>query len=295
MLRLEGKVPKSQSRRHFVSAAMCAGAALLLPPRALATSQIRCGLTPVFLNNDLEILAALKGYLEVATGRSVQLVLRRTYQEITSLLISGQLDAAWICGFPFVANKAELALVAVPVWRGQPLYQSYLITGDQRIAANIDGLNDDIHAFSDPDSNSGYLVTCALLASKGLRPNSFFSRTFFAYGHRNVVRAVGAGLAHSGSVDGYVWEVMTVVEPELTRRTRVIYKSEWLGFPPIAAALGRAQATEVIALRQALIDMSQSDSGRGLLKLLYLDGFAGADASLFDDIAVKMEIVRRLG
>ena len=43
-------------------------------------------MTPVFLTNDLELLSALKAYLEAATGRAVRLVLRRTYEEITTLL-----------------------------------------------------------------------------------------------------------------------------------------------------------------------------------------------------------------
>ncbi len=66
-----------------------------------------------------------------------------------------------------------------------------------------------------PDSNSGFLVTRALLAENRFLPGGFFSRTFFTYGHRNVIRAVASGLAQSGSVDGYVWEVMREIEPEL--------------------------------------------------------------------------------
>jgi phosphonate transport system substrate-binding protein len=51
-------------------------------------------LTPVFLNNDIDLLAKLKSYLSRQTGREVQLVQRRTYEEITALLLSGQLTAA---------------------------------------------------------------------------------------------------------------------------------------------------------------------------------------------------------
>lgn len=53
----------------------------------------------------------------------------------------------------------------------------------------------------------------------------------FTYGHRNVVRSVAGGLTRSGSVDGYVWEALSVAEPELTAQTKVIARSEWLGFP----------------------------------------------------------------
>lgn len=155
---------------------------------------------------------------------------------MTSLLISGAIDTAWICGFPFIENCDKLSLVAVPIWNNKPLYQAYVITGQDQAVDDFKGLRGDIHAFSDPNSNSGYLVTRALLTSMDEKPETFFSKTFFTYGHRNVVRAVAAGLAGSGSVDGYIWEVMAKREPELIGQTKVIRKSEWLGFPPVACA-----------------------------------------------------------
>jgi len=88
---------------------------------------IRFGLTPVFLSNDLEVLDELQAYLSGAVGQKVQLVTQRTYQEVTALLISGNLEAAWICGYPFMKYRTELELVATPLWRGRPIYQSYLI------------------------------------------------------------------------------------------------------------------------------------------------------------------------
>ena len=103
-----------------------ATATLALPfggwlPRAKADpSEVRFGLTPVFLSSDLELLSQLRAYLSSALDRPVTLVTRRTYQEITALLLSGQLDAAWICGYPFIQYRERLALLAVPVWRGMP-------------------------------------------------------------------------------------------------------------------------------------------------------------------------------
>jgi phosphonate transport system substrate-binding protein len=265
-------------------------------PSAYATPRsLTVGLTPVFLNNDLELLGALKSYLEGATGGSVQLVLKRTYEEITTLLVSGQLDAAWICGYPFVSFRDKLELLAVPLWRGKPLYQSYIIIGAESPAASVSDLRGGVHAFSDPNSNSGYLVTAALLAEQKLRPDSYFSRTFFTYGHRNVVRAVAAGLAESGSVDGYVWEVMALVEPEITRSTRVLRKSEWLGFPPVATTRNGLLRQEIQSLQNAFLTMTGQDAGQRVLQLLHLDGFAKTPPEVFDTIAAKVDLVRNLG
>jgi len=274
-------------------ASSVAGAYALSGTRLAAqpVGELRFGLTPVFLNSDIELLEKLKTFLTAATGYPVSLVQRRTYQEVTSLLISGELDAAWICGYPFVKNRERLKLVAVPVWNGKPLYQAYLITGKERNASAFADLKGDLHAFSDPDSNSGYLVTRALLAELKTRPESYFSSTFFTYGHRNVVRAVASGLADSGSVDGYVWEAMRKTEPDLINRTKVIRKSEWLGFPPIACARSMASSDKLSALSPAILNMEGNADGRAVLSLLGLDSFKQFPPSLYDDIAAKVALI----
>lgn len=280
------------TRRALIATA---GASIAAPAIAQVVQPFRFGLTPVFLTSDLQLLEALQKYLTTTMGVEVQLVLKRTYQEIISQLISGLLDAAWICGFPFVAYRRELELVAVPVWRGKSTYQSYLLVSADREASSIADLRGDIHAFSDPDSNSGYLVTRALLAERRIKPQDFFRRTFFTYGHRNVVRAVAAGLAQSGSVDGYVWEVLTETEPELTRLTRPAWRSEWMGFPPIATSMGNAASDGIRRFRHALLDMPNDPTGRSVLALLRLDGFTTGNPALFDSIASRVELVRAFG
>jgi phosphonate transport system substrate-binding protein len=284
------------SRRSFLGRS----AGLLMASNAGAAESsmsgpIRFGLTPVFLMSDLELIGRLESYLQRTTGYSVSLISRRTYQEITALLISGQLDAAWICGFPFVAHRSELQLVAVPLWHQRPLYRSYLIVDRDRKADDLSDMRSDIHAFSDPDSNSGFLVTRAALAERGLRPESFFSKTFFTYGHRNVIRAVGSGLAGSGSVDGYVYDVVAELEPALTSKTRVARASELLGFPPIAAPRFPIHRARLAALTKALLEMKQDEEGRKVLHLLRLDGFSAEDPGLFDPIAAKAAIVSAAG
>lgn len=290
------RVTRSLTRRRLITtAAGVLAAPFVLVRSSLAEEPIKFGLTPVFLTSDIELLTRLKQYLSRKCGREVRLIQRRTYEEITALLVSAQLHAAWICGYPFVAFRDQLSLVAVPVWRGRPLYQSYLITGEQREVSTFDDLRGNVHAFSDPNSNSGYLVTCSRLASRNLRPDQFFSHSFFTYGHRNVVRAVASGLGDSGSVDGYVWEVMSEFEPELTARTKVAFRSEWLGFPPVACSRKLEETPAVRTLRASLLNMSADEEGQQVLGLLRLSAFADEAPSIFDAIAAKMEQVRGLG
>lgn len=138
-------------------------------------------------------------------------------------------------------------------------------------------------------------MTRDLLADRGVRPEAFFSHFFYTYGHRNVVRAVASGLAQSGSVDGYVWEVLRETEPELTHPTRVLRKSELLGFPPIAAPKRRLKLPPNTELAKAFLEMPRREEGRRVLAALRLDRFTAGDDALFDTIAAKADHVRRTG
>ncbi|WP_448329567.1 substrate-binding domain-containing protein [Sulfitobacter sp. M13] len=278
------------NRRSFITSASVA-TGFGFPSIAASDEPVRFGLTPVFLTNDQLLVDGLRTYLANAMSRPVELVFRRTYEEITALLVAGDLDAAWICGYPYLRNEDKLALLSVPVWNQKPLYQSYLIAGTDRDASDLSQLKGDVHAYSDPDSNSGYIVTQSELVARDEDRNSFFEKTFFTYGHRNVLRAVASGLAQSGSIDGYVWEAVSATEPDLAAKTKVVWKSEWFGFPPIACQRSQLPTEIVQSLQAALINMSNTADGMTILGMLQLDGFTVGAENLFDDIRRRIEVL----
>ncbi len=282
-----------QSTRRAVLAGAAALAAPLMATASWAQGSVpfRFALTPVFLDNDAAVISALRTALAQGMGQEIELVQRRTYQEISGALLDGSVDAAWTCGYPYLQHRTEFSLLGVPVWRGRPLYQSYLIVGKGDPATGLPDLRGAAHAFSDPDSNSGFLVTASDLARDGQTPEQFFSRVIFTYGHRNVVRSVAGGLTRSGSVDGYVWEALSVAEPGLTAQTKVIARSEWLGFPPMVARKDRVNDPSVKACRAALLGLAATAPGQEALRLLSLDGIVAGEDALFDGIADRMAVL----
>lgn len=275
------------SRRRFCTTLVLLGAA----PWSFAASQVapqpalRLGLTPVFLDDQWTFLESWRAYLAQRLQRPVVFVQRGSYREIVDLLNHNQLDAAWLCGFPFVRYERNLKLLAVPLFQGQPLYRSYLIVPatDTRTKSLLD-LRNKIFAYSDPDSNSGYLYTQYALARVNERSDRFFARSFFTWSHRKVVDAVAIELAQGGAVDGYVWETLRHSHPQLTARTRVVEQSPEFGFPPFVARASLPE-TEFAALREVLVAMGSDGEGRKLLVQLNLDGFVPGERKLFDGIA----------
>jgi phosphonate transport system substrate-binding protein len=183
-----------------------------------------------------------------------------------------------------VRHQQELALVAVPHWHGQPLYRSYLITGADSALRGVSELRGRTFAYSDPLSNSGFLYVQHLLRSQGQEPGRYFGRSFFTHSHRHVVDAVADGLADAGAVDGYVWETLTEVQPQLTARTRVLHRSGLFGFPPIVAAPSTGAALRG-RFQKALLGMDGSATGRAVLAEMRLDRFASESTQLFRTIA----------
>ena len=277
---------------------MAGVAATMLGMPAVLRAQpvpFRFGLTPVFLDNDWQLLEHLRRHLSAEMGRPVDFVQRRSYKEVTALLLIGEIDAAWLCGYPLLQNIDRLAAIALPLWQGAPHYRARIIVTAGRAAQDLADLRGDIHAYSDPDSNSGHLVTVSELLLRRQRPEDFFARSFFTYGHRNVVRAVARGLAQSGSVDGYVWDAMRRTDPDLVAQTRTIWESEDFGFPPIVVARETLEAAQSQRLFAALADMSRTDAGARALEMLQLDGFVRPAAQSFDRIAARMQIVADRG
>jgi phosphonate transport system substrate-binding protein len=262
--------------------------------RAAAQAPLQIGTTPVILDEQIGLLARWQRYLEERLDRTVRFVQRGSYREIMDLLLNDSIDVAWVCGYPYVTFQDRLRLLAVPLYQQKPLYRSYLIVSEaDRSSQQIADLRNRVFAFSDPRSNSGYLVPRTELLRSHLQPQEFFKRFFFTFGHRKVVEAVQVGLADAGSVDGYVWDTLAAQRPATTREVRVAWRSPEYAFPPIVArrSLDVAQAETV---KQALLDMSTNEAGRRLLTDLNIDGFIESSPKLFDGIRALARDLERV-
>ena len=289
--------PSAMHRRQCLRFISCAATLPVLPgslaDAAELPSEVRIGLTPVFLDDQLNFLKRFRAYLTERLQLPVIFVQRGSYREIVELIRAGKIDFAWLCGYPYVRFKRELRLLAVPLYRGNPLYQSYLIVpAADRQTTSLFDLGGKMFAYSDPDSNSGYLYPQYQLLQARFNPATFFSRSFFTWSHRKVIEAVGVGLAQGGAVDGYVWDMLASVHPELTAATRIVSRSPELGYPPFVAR-GKVQPDLFTAMQQVLRSMNLDPQGAELLKVLQLDGFVEGRERLFDSIAEMARVVAK--
>lgn len=250
-----------------------------------AEPPVRFGLTAAVVRENLDLYDRWAAYLSRKVGRRVQFEQRRSYREDMELLETGEHAFSWICSYPFSEYRDSklIGLLAVPIFHGEPFYQAYIIVHKDSPFRQISELKGRVFAYSDPDSNSGYIVPRQMLRDIGQNPDSFFRRTFFTYSHTETVEAVSERVADAASVDSYVWEYLNRHNPELTAQTRIIEKSRTYGFPPLVYRIG-IDPELLRRMRDALLTMDQDPEGRALLSELMLDRFSTAPASLYDSV-----------
>lgn len=280
-----GSSRPTRTRRQWL---LEAAAALLVPAAGVAREHDtpgdwRIGLTPVILSDQAAFLQRWADYLQQRLGAPVHFIVHNDYRRILDRLFDRDIDAAWVCGFPYVLYQSQLELVATPLCRGTPTYQAYLITRPNSPIRGWEDLPHHVLAYADPLSNSGWLVAQEQLARAGVSPNKLL-KSFFAHGHRHVIEAVAVGLADAGSVDGYVWDTLRAQGWAPALATQVVWRSEPYGFPPLVM-LASEPATRKAALRNVLLSMARDAQGRALLAELMLDGFVQTSPELYGDIA----------
>jgi phosphonate transport system substrate-binding protein len=256
---------------------------------------LRFGTTPVFLNEQIALLERWQRYLEAQLQRPVHFVQRGSYREIVDLLLGDGVEAAWLCGHPLVLHESRLSVVVVPRYQGEPVYRSHLIVPvTDSVTQTVTDLRGRVFAYSDPLSNSGFLVPRAEIAASGANPTSFFKRSFFTFSHRKVVEAVRAGLADGGAVDGYVWDTIARQQPAWVAGLRVAWRSAPHGFPPVVAR-SNWPAAEMRPLADALRNMPDWPEGRAVLERLNIDGFEAPRPKQFDSIRTLLRLAERSG
>jgi phosphonate transport system substrate-binding protein len=210
----------------------------------------------------------------------VEFIQQETYAQTNEMLEKMELDLVLVCSGPYVKGKADfgMEIIAVPVSQGEKVYHSYVIVNKHRGVQTLGQLRGKIFAFTDPDSNSGCLVTTYYLAEYNETPESYFKETFFTYSHDNSIKAVAEGLADGASVNSLVWDFINRVDPALTSRTSIIKKSPPYGMPPIVVHPSMEEEKKE-KLRTLFFTLHEDPEGAKILNSMLIDRFEpGNDA-----------------
>lgn len=227
----------------------------------------------------------LLGLIGDKVGRRVVFLQRRTYAEVSALLEKKEVDVAFECAGPYVADhdRFGIEILAVPVSHGKNVYYSYVIVPKDSPVTTLDGLRGSRFAFTDPDSNTGCLVPKFMLAKRGEKPASFFGETFFTNSHDNSIKAVADGLADGASVDSLIWDFLDSSGSPFTARTRIIEKSPPYGIPPIVVHPGLDPVLKA-RLKESILSLHDDPRAKQVMARLQIDRFEPGDDRMYDSV-----------
>ncbi len=224
-------------------------------------------------------------YIGEQIERPVQMVHRRTYDEMDTLLEKGEVKIAFICSAPYVKNRAKFGveLLVAPIVDGSPRYHSYIIVHNESPIKAFTELKGKVFAFTDPKSNTGMLYPTYLLNTMGYEPGKFFKRFLYSYSHNKSVEMVAKKIVDGAAVESIVFEHMLKTGSQYARQTKVIKRSPPYGTPPVVVTRD-VDPTLRRKVRDAFLRMQKTAKGKAILGAMMIDGFAEVSDSNYDTI-----------
>lgn len=217
--------------------------------------------------------------------RQVQFIQRKTYAEVNDMIQDKKIDIAFICSGPYVAGKKDfgLEILAIPICHGKRVYQSYFIASKSNPIRSFDDFEGKTFAFTDPLSNTGYLVPVYYLAKRNKTPQTFFQKTFFTHSHDNSIQAVANALADGAAVDSLIYDFIQAKHPEITDKTRIVEKSPPYGIPPVVVS-PLMDIDMKVKLKKIFFTIHEYPQGQSILEKLQIDRFVEGNDSDYDTV-----------
>lgn len=224
-------------------------------------------------------------YIGEVIGQPVQMVHRRTYDEMDSLLERGEVNVAFICSAPYVKNRQKfgIELLVAPSVSGRPTYQSYIIAHKESPLASFAELKGKVFAFTDPKSNTGKLYPTYLLKTMGRTPERFFSRIVYSYSHNKSIEMVAKRIVDGAAVESIVYEHMLKKDSPYAGQTKIVKSSPAYGIPPVVVTKDIDTALKA-KLRTAFLGMHKTAAGKAILNAMMIDGFTEVSDKNYDSI-----------
>lgn len=224
-------------------------------------------------------------YISLKLGVKVEMVQRKTYDEMDRLLEKGDVDAAFICSASYVKDSRDFGveLLVAPQVNGEVYYRSYLVVHKDSGLKSFDDLKGRFFAFTDPKSNTGKLYPEYILTTKGTRPQDFFSRHLYSYSHNKSIELVAKKIVDGASVDSLVYDYMIKTDSPFTKETTILEESQRFGAPPFVVSRNLHPLLKS-RLQEIFKHIHVDPVGSRILKSMMIDKFIEVPDSNYDSI-----------
>ncbi|HBB16727.1 MAG TPA: hypothetical protein DCZ97_06865 [Syntrophus sp. (in: bacteria)] len=253
---------------------------------ALSSNVVKIGVASMITPVDtVKYYQDIIDYIGEQIKQPVQMVNRRTYDEMDALLKKGEVQIAFICSAPYVKNRERFGveLLVAPTVGGSPLYHSFIIVYKDSPVKTLFELKGKVFAFTDPGSNTGKLYPTYLLKGMGSTPERFFKRFLYSYSHNKSVEMVAKKIVDGAAIESIVYEYMLKTGSPYTKQTRIIKRSPPFGIPPVVVTRNIDPELRK-KVKDALLIMHKTAKGKALLSAMMIEGFTEVPDANYDSI-----------
>jgi phosphonate transport system substrate-binding protein len=252
------------------------------PPLPAAAQPLHEG--PSFRVAVANMLSPVKGYkhyeeladlLAHEYGLPLELVTGESYAEVNTMLRESKVDLAFMSVGGPASARADMDVIAAPVIDGKAEVEALIIVPADGPAQSLADLQGRRFLYVDPESATGYWYARQRIIELGFSPETFFTRVSWTGSHDHSITAVSQHIADGACVSSIIYRLMTDNDPTLSQRLRIIETSPPFPSPPVVVRTSMP-VSQRNRLTNALVRLSASASGRGILRDLGADGFVTA-------------------
>lgn len=213
-------------------------------------------------------------YISEKTNRPTLLIQRKTYEELNILMSNGEADIAFMSTGAYSSYRGlnEIELLAMVAYKKTATYFSQVIVHKDSSISTLADLQGKTFAFTDPLSYSGHIAILNELHQSHNKPETFFSRYIYTYGHDKSIWAVANKVVDAASIDSMILEHSQKYTPWITANIKVI--SSIGPYPTGPVVIRKSLPPEIkTSLKTSLLNMHEDSANMETLNGLLIDRF----------------------
>lgn len=224
-------------------------------------------------------------YLSTESGYPLQVAYVNKYAELSRALRENPKAIGWTCGAPYVQDSEAdgQQLIAVPLFNKKPSYHSLILSRRDRSETKLVDFEGGVLAYSDPQSNSGFLSPAYTLHKQGIDIKKHFRLLLNTHSHEGSINALINNLADVAAVDEYIWLTYLKKHPEASKLLHEVERMGPFPFTPIVAG-NKVNENDINKLSSVLLNMQNEAAGKKLLAEFNLDGFVKKQPGFYQPI-----------
>lgn len=179
-------------------------------------------------------------YLEERLGIPIEVIATDSYVSLIDGMKNAKIDIGWYGAFSYIAAESEMELMPLVVQQRKDsgiYYHSLILTQKNGGIRSIEELEGKQFAFVDSGSTSGFVLPYALFKSRHIDYEHFFSETYFAGSHDQILFDIQQQQTDAGAISSVQYQNLINEGKIDPSNLHVIWKSENIpGSPYVARA-----------------------------------------------------------